>query len=90
MQGPPFAKSIDIFAKDFCNLEVVTSKKVFLDLNLHVLQFETFKLAKLVALYSKYKIAPLTPPIHYEYIRHTPTIERSLRLKENAFKCEGS
>ena len=54
MQGPHLSAK----PRHFCNLDMATSKKTFLDLKLYVLQLQFHKIKGSL----KYKIPALTPP----------------------------
>ena len=63
MQGPHLSAK----PRHFCNLDMATSKKTFLDLKLYVLQLQFHKIKGSL----KYKITALTPPnIHITWYIH--------------------
>ena len=81
MQGPLCPEP-----RQFCKLDTATSRKAFLDLNLHVLQLATIIEGAL-----QYKIAPLTPPnvdrYTYMHIRPLPTFYDNLWNSHMGWSC---
>ena len=70
MQGPHLSAK----PRHFCNLDMATSKKTFLDLKLYVLQLQFHKIKGSL----KYKIPPPTPPnIHIIVLTYYMVYTRS-------------